>query len=247
MPQGLSAPWPFGLNRRRAILFAIVAIAAVVLVHQVDYVLSDWGRSLPSEVRQVFRWLTRWGESDWILIPAAAAWLIAWVVSKLTRERLQAAAREVTVLSAFIFAGVALPSLVAALFKRILGRGRPQTWSAEAPLSFEPLNWDAYAYQSFPSGHATTAFSLALTVAFLWPRLLWPMVLLAAAIAFSRVVVGAHYPADILAGAVLGTVGAYAVRNWFASRGWLFERDSSGGVSRRRLVAVTALFGHRGA
>jgi undecaprenyl-diphosphatase len=106
-------------------------------------------------------------------------------------------------------------------------------WTAEAPLSFTPLNWDAYTYQSFPSGHSTTAFSLALTIAFLWPRSFWPMLGFAALVALSRIVVGQHYVTDITAGALLGTLGAFAVRNFFVSRGWLFEKAESGEIARR--------------
>jgi undecaprenyl-diphosphatase len=57
---------------------------------------------------------------------------------------------------------------------------------------------------SFPSGHATTSFACATVLALAVPRLRVPLLLLAAAIAWSRVYVGVHYPLDMLAGAVLG-------------------------------------------
>jgi undecaprenyl-diphosphatase len=59
---------------------------------------------------------------------------------------------------------------------------------------------------SFPSGHAASAFAGAVALSYLW-RLGTPLfLLLAAAIAFSRVHVGVHYPGDVLAGAALGTI-----------------------------------------
>ncbi len=57
---------------------------------------------------------------------------------------------------------------------------------------------------SFPSGHATTSFACATVLAFALPRLRLPLLALAAAVAWSRVYVGVHYPLDVLAGAVLG-------------------------------------------
>ncbi|HZQ02559.1 MAG TPA: phosphatase PAP2 family protein [Gaiellaceae bacterium] len=57
---------------------------------------------------------------------------------------------------------------------------------------------------SFPSGHATTSFACATVLAAAVPRLRFPLYLLAAAVAWSRVYVGVHYPLDVLAGAVLG-------------------------------------------
>jgi undecaprenyl-diphosphatase len=65
---------------------------------------------------------------------------------------------------------------------------------------------------SFPSGHAATSFAgAALLSRFLPGR--WPVLfLLAVGIAFSRVYVGVHYPADVVGGAILGTLVAIALR-----------------------------------
>jgi membrane-associated phospholipid phosphatase len=57
---------------------------------------------------------------------------------------------------------------------------------------------------SFPSGHAMTAFAVAGAIALLAPRLRRPVLVLAAAIAFSRVYLGVHFWLDVLVGAALG-------------------------------------------
>ena len=57
---------------------------------------------------------------------------------------------------------------------------------------------------SFPSGHATTSFACATVLALTFPRFWLPLLVLAAAVAWSRVYVGVHFPLDVLAGAVLG-------------------------------------------
>lgn len=237
----LGKDWPFGLSRRSALPYLAGFAVLIALLHLLDHPLSVWGTSLPPNVRDVFEWITQWGESGWILYPTFAGWLIAWLLSMATRDNLKRALGELAALVGFIFLGVGLPSLAATLLKRVFGRGRPGTWTADVPLGFQPMNWSAWDYQSFPSGHATTAFSLAAVVAFVWPRALWPAMAFAAAIALSRVVLGAHYPTDITAGGVLGLLGAYGVRALFASRGWLFEA-ANGRTARRPFVAMLALF-----
>jgi membrane-associated phospholipid phosphatase len=60
------------------------------------------------------------------------------------------------------------------------------------------------AIQSFPSGHAATAAVLALGLSFLYPRGRWLFAFLAAMAMLQRVVSGAHFPSDVLAGGALG-------------------------------------------
>src|ERR1017187_8734271 len=57
---------------------------------------------------------------------------------------------------------------------------------------------------SFPSGHATKAFAVAAVVALQWGKKAVPIVLISCGVALSRVIIGVHYPIDVMAGAVLG-------------------------------------------
>lgn len=61
---------------------------------------------------------------------------------------------------------------------------------------------------SFPSGHASTSFAMASIIGHLFRRAAVPAFLLAALVAFSRIYVGVHYPADVIGGAVWGGVTA---------------------------------------
>jgi undecaprenyl-diphosphatase len=64
---------------------------------------------------------------------------------------------------------------------------------------------------SFPSNHATLAAGLAVGLAVLRPRLAWITLPTAGAAALLRVLVGVHYPHDVLAGATLGGAVVAAV------------------------------------
>ena len=83
--------------------------------------------------------------------------------------------------------------------KRLCCRPRPSAVLMHAfPLAKDP---DAF---SFPSGHTCAAFSVAMALAFT-ESLAIPALTLACGIGFSRVYLGAHFPLDVLVGAVMGS------------------------------------------
>jgi undecaprenyl-diphosphatase len=111
-------------------------------------------------------------------------------------------------------AAVALAGLVDQAVKNLLCRARPSAADAGAFFSGFPCLPAPYALSSFPSGHATTAFALAAVLSLWYPRLTLVWLLLAAAVGWSRIVLGSHFPSDVLAGAVLGLVVALGFARW---------------------------------
>jgi undecaprenyl-diphosphatase len=61
---------------------------------------------------------------------------------------------------------------------------------------------------SFPSGHTATAFAGATALSFFYPRGAPAFFVLAAAIAYSRLYVGVHFPLDVAGGVVIGVATA---------------------------------------
>ena len=102
---------------------------------------------------------------------------------------------------------VALSDWSAIGLKALFDRDRPPLRYAE-PKPLVHVPHDA----SFPSGHAATSFAAATMLSFAFPRLAPALFVLAAAVAFSRVYVGVHYPLDVIGGAVLGIGVATALR-----------------------------------
>jgi undecaprenyl-diphosphatase len=105
------------------------------------------------------------------------------------------AVRPAVVMSLTGALGVALY----ALLKRLLVRERPFITHTAIARAAAPL--DRY---SFPSGHTLHAVSFAWQASAHFPELAGALWTLAALIATSRVVLGLHYPSDVLAGAALG-------------------------------------------
>ncbi len=97
-------------------------------------------------------------------------------------------------------------------FKVIFGRTWPDTWFANNPslikdqiYGFHFWKWD-YAYESFPSGHATVAFCV---ITFLWilaPKWRWLAVVLALFQTIPLIAFNYHFLGDVIGGAYLGSL-----------------------------------------
>jgi membrane-associated phospholipid phosphatase len=238
----LSGHWPIRAGRRGWLVAAAACALALAALGLVDAEISELGQSLADPVVMVFGWITRLGESGWILLPSLFLLIAAGVLGPLIRGyTARYALRQLGLVGGFVFIGVGLPSLVTLIVKRLVGRGRPELLESAGAFDFQSLNLIDWAHQSFPSGHATTGFALCFTAGFLMPRTFPVMLGLAVLIGLSRVVLGVHYPTDVLAGALVGTLGAYVVRNVFASRRWVFEYAPDGTVLMRPLSAIRRL------
>jgi undecaprenyl-diphosphatase len=107
----------------------------------------------------------------------------------------------------------------------------------DRPFRYHEVNLLFYypSDSSFPSNSATVVFSIAATVWLCNRRWGLPMLFLAAAFAFSRVYCGVHYPADALAGSVLGACIAWLLTRYRHWLNWLF--DPIIGLARRLYLA----------
>jgi membrane-associated phospholipid phosphatase len=130
----------------------------------------------------------------------------------------------------FLFFAVLAPLLAGEMIKWIVGRGRPFVGGKANPFNFVHFA-GTEAYASFPSAHAITAFALAFAVGAVWRRTRVAMIAYALLIAFTRLVLLAHHPSDVVAGALIGVVGAMGVRYWFAARGLGFAIGRDGAIS----------------
>jgi undecaprenyl-diphosphatase len=110
-----------------------------------------------------------------------------------------------------IAAGSALASAALAL---IANRLISASWHRDRPFQahdvariWGPRKSDA----SFPSDHASASFAIAVAVSLIDPVVGAAFVVLAVLIAVGRVVVGEHYPGDVVGGALVGSAAALVV------------------------------------
>jgi len=160
-------------------------------------------------MRRVNRWRAprwiRW----WMLLATRAGdgWLwgaigIALVVSSAVQRF-----RAVEAAGCAVAVGV----MIFHTIKRVVHRVRPR--------DIEPHCWACIVTRdrfSFPSGHSTTAFAVALSLGSFYPEARPLLLLLAANVAVSRVIVGMHFLSDVLVGSGMGAVLGYVAFLEFA-------------------------------
>ena len=219
------------------IVLGLVLAALVSIDASVSRQLMNW----PENERRFFEMLARMGESDWMLIPTLAIWLLCSGAQFFPiHYKLSWAIRAIGNMSGFIFVSIAVPGATAALLKVAIGRARPVYIDTLGVFHFTPFAGD-WRHAGFPSGHATTAFALAMALWLLFGRRVGVVSFAGALlIGISRIVDGAHYLSDVIVGATLGTVGAWLIFSWFQKNGWIFSKNGS--IRNRMLPLVNRYF-----
>ena len=130
----------------------------------------------------------------------AAAAVLYWFIYP---DKTKLLARKAVVLAfiSFVVARLVLTELIRAFY----ARPRPTITYPLEHLPTEP---------SFPSGHATAMFSIAVAIYFYNPRLGKILFIMAVVTAIGRVIIGAHYFSDVVGGAIIGVLTAWAIDKW---------------------------------
>lgn len=184
--------WPKSLWIAIAVLLAAVALQANPMNKDVFLVLNSWATVLPDAI---------W--SCWTLL--GDTWMVLSLLAIGLWWQPQA-------LLGFALA-VPLGGAVSRLTKVLTQMPRPA--GAMETSQFHIIG-PVLEFHSFPSGHTLSAFALlaVLMAGRRWGLWAWVGLMLALGVGLSRVAVGAHWPADVLAGAALGWVCGAFTRAW---------------------------------
>lgn len=194
---------------------------------------------------ELFRLVNRLGpgpEVLWTLLdPHTRNYLVlvalAGTIALLTRP-----ARVFSVLARVLASALLAWGLLEAVYA-LYDRPRPEEVFGASEISLYGHSWARL--ESFPSGHMAITTALAVTLAFAFPRLrrvAWAYVL---AVALTRVLFGAHFPFDTLAGIALGYGSALAIHALFRQVSLAPSMHPASGVAlaRESVVALMPTYG----
>jgi len=166
---------------------------------RIDLEVIRWSKAHQDTwIRPVSEVLSEFGLVGWWI----AASLLLWLAAKYYRHDRYRAERMRFFFTAVVASGIAVVPL-----KYLFGKARPDKLFDENLYGF---HWfvapNDYGMHGFPSGHTTTAFTVATVLTLMFPRFGVLFYLLALLVGLSRIGVLYHYPSDVVAGAMLGTV-----------------------------------------
>jgi len=188
-----------------AIVLLACFVPAALSYNYWDIPLAYYCRALSQPVLDIAQIVTIAGESQWyyyLFVPA-------YIVLRFIREN-KLWSRMVL----FLFVSISASGLLSSLIKWLAGRNRPMNLFNSGQFGFDYFQM-IHESTSFPSGHAVTAFTLAAAISILFPRFRIPAFAFAVAIGMSRIMITAHYLSDVLAGAGIGILCAFAVKYFF--------------------------------
>ncbi len=188
--------------------FLAVAAACISSYEVFDVRAAFFCAALGPRTKEIFGFLTRLGISTPYLVATFAGFVYFRFVGNKTLANV----------AAFLFVAVAASGLANDLIKVLVGRSRPGLLLSRGFYGFKPFT-AKYFYASFPSGHSNTIAALCYGLFLVLGRFKYPLLISALAVMSSRVVVGAHFPSDVLFGAWLGVAVTGLLWRGFHKRG----------------------------
>ena len=158
-------------------------------------------------LKDFFKQITILGDSKWYFVSSFFVIIFCYFVKKTNYYHNHKNIIEIcNNFSIFLGLSLITTGLITQLLKHIVGRPRPNYASFDGGLGFNFFNLSS-EFHSFPSGHTSTIFVVALVASFLLPKLKYFFISLAGIIAFSRVVIGAHFFTDVRGGITVSYLG----------------------------------------
>ena len=174
------------------LFFIIIAIFSYFYFDKsIAYYFST---NLDSHLHHIVNIFTKLGDSFYYIIIS----LFIYIITK---------SRFIEKTALLVFSSTVISGILINIIKIIFARYRPPMLLEHHLYGFKTFDI-GYLVNSFPSGHATTAFSVYVSLALVFPKFKYFFIGIAIFIALSRVLLCVHYLSDVMIGGVIGTATA---------------------------------------
>ena len=187
-------------------LFIIGLFFIIFSYNFIDIPLARWTFTFSEFTHNFFYNLSYFGESTIYIILSLFGWILLRKKNPISSVKFR-----------FVFLSIIFSGIIVNILKFIFGRMRP--WSLESSDQFGFLFFQVGTpLTSFPSGHTTTAFAIAMALVYLYPKKAYIWLSFGVLMAISRIGVSAHYLSDTVAGMLTGIGSVILLHNYLKSK-----------------------------
>ncbi|MDC0161644.1 phosphatase PAP2 family protein, partial [bacterium] len=188
------------------LLILLLLMISIFLTYKIDLSFNSFFQNInygenSTYLKKFFIGITNLGDSLWYFSIFLLIFLISFVAQKIKLIPIEVFfyLRRLCLFSvSYLF----LVGLATQIIKHIIGRPRPNHSLLDGSFEFNFFTTDS-AFHSFPSGHSSTIIAIIIIASLIIPSLRYFFYTCGFLIAISRVVVGAHFITDVVAGALL--------------------------------------------
>ena len=175
----------------------------------------------PEAVDRFFDFITDFARGEYWFGGAALALIVSLIMWRRAGNLRHAVFfRQINRCAIFFIVTMALTGLFGIFLKPMFGRLRPKFLLREDIMAFEPFQYRlGHGDISFPSGHAQSIVTAMTILGLFFPRWRVPFIVIAVAVASSRIFVNAHFFSDVVFGSYIGFFGAILCYAWCRRRG----------------------------
>lgn len=119
--------------------------------------------------------------------------------------------RPISLIALHSLTAIILSHIFVALCKKIFRRPRPTVHTFDKTLPHPPPPLPDH---SFPSGHTTAIWALVMPFVYYFQGFFYVLILISICVSLSRIVLGHHYPSDVLVGSFIGIGAAWGIHQW---------------------------------
>ena len=190
-------------NFKAELILITLTILIILIFGNIEYRLTNiffvfLNSAADIYLKEFFTSITAVGDSLWVFLSSILVCFFCFFF-----KENNIFVKKIFINSFFLFSATLITGLLTQIIKHLVGRPRPNHAASEG---FSFINLDS-AFHSFPSGHTSTIFLVALVFSIFTPKLKYFYLCCASLIGLSRVVVGAHFFTDIMGGVIVSFIG----------------------------------------